>query len=110
MAFRTAILTIDHSTVLPLLYEYDEGEHRYRSVGYVRVGSVMVPEVEHPGRDAVSVRDQFLIKVLISVMIRRAALARSLGKPNMIRIDLHRRADSRIGLQRAKTAADGSGH
>lgn len=74
MAFRTAVLKIDGSTVLPLMYEYDESGGCYRSVGYVRVGSAMVPEVEHGGPDRVSVRDQFLMKVLASVLIpeRRA--------------------------------------
>lgn len=56
------------------MYEYDESAGCYRSLGHVRVGSVMVPEVEHPGPDRASVRDQFLMKVLASVLIpeRRA--------------------------------------
>lgn len=74
MVFRTAVLRIDRSTTLPLLYEYDEIDHRYRSVGYVRVGSATVLGVEHPGPDAMTVRDEFLVKVLTSMLIseRRA--------------------------------------
>jgi hypothetical protein len=74
VVFRTAVLRIDRSTTLPLLYEYDEIDNRYRSLGYVRVGSAMVLGVEHPGPDVVSVRDEFLVKVLTSVLIpeRRA--------------------------------------
>jgi len=36
--FRAVVLTIDRSTALPLMYEYDAIGACFRSVGFVRVG------------------------------------------------------------------------
>jgi hypothetical protein len=67
--FRLAILPIDRSTILPLHYEYDETISSYRTVGYVRLSPVMLPEVIYLGRDTPAVRDDFLTEVLMGLAI-----------------------------------------
>jgi hypothetical protein len=63
------VLTIDSSTALPLMYEYDPDDGYFRSMGYVRVGSMMATQVDHRGPDTLAARDEFLLKVLISVAV-----------------------------------------
>ena len=74
MEFRTALLTIDRNNMLPLMYEYDSGTRGFSTVGYVRLGSAMLPQVTHNGPDNTTTRDQFLVKVLVGVLVpqRRA--------------------------------------
>lgn len=62
--FRAAVLTIDRSTALPLMYEYDVSGQCFRSVGFVRVGGRMIPEISHPAPDTPDGRDAFLLTVL----------------------------------------------
>ncbi|MFI5694088.1 hypothetical protein ACIA58_19735 [Kribbella sp. NPDC051586] len=78
--FRTAVLTIDRSTVLPLMYEYDQGAQSFRSVGFVRVGSRMVPEISHSAADTTAGRDDFLVTVLLSLLIPERAAQKIVRK------------------------------
>ena len=67
--FRAVVLTIDRSTALPLMYEYDAIGACFRSVGFVRVGGRMVPEISHPASDTPDGRDAFLLTVLMTLLI-----------------------------------------
>jgi len=67
--FRAVVLTIDRSTALPLMYEYDAIGACFRSVGFVRVGGRMVPEISHPAPDTPDGRDAFLLTVLMTLLI-----------------------------------------
>ena len=55
--------------MLPLLYEYDTASKCFRSVGYVRIGSRMVPSVSHSAPDTTTGRDAFLVKVLQTLLV-----------------------------------------
>jgi hypothetical protein len=67
--FRTAVLTLDRSSALPLTYEYDGQAGCFRTLGYVRVGATMVLDVIHAGPDTTIERDRFLMKVLSALTL-----------------------------------------
>jgi hypothetical protein len=77
---RSAIMPIDRGTYLPLDYEYDPIGERFRSLGYVRVGPVTVTSVEHAAADTTAGRNEFLTKVLTSLLIPGRRCRRILRK------------------------------
>ncbi|MEV6851372.1 hypothetical protein [Actinoplanes sp. NPDC051411] len=77
---RTAVMPLDRRTVLPLPYEYDPARRRFRTLGYVRVGPVMVTSVDHVAADTAAGRDEFLVKVLMSLTIPGRRFRRILRK------------------------------
>jgi hypothetical protein len=75
---RTAVLRLDRVTVLPLPYEYDPVLGRFRTLGFVRVGPIMVASVDHVAADTEAGRDEFLVKVLMSLAVPQRRFRRIL--------------------------------
>ena len=73
---RVAVLRIDDSTALPLLYEYDPATAAFRTIGFVRLGGVMHPQTSHTAPDTDAGRDEFLRGILVALLIPASRAAR----------------------------------
>jgi hypothetical protein len=73
---RMAGLTIDRSTALPLMYDYDASAGAFSTFGYVRLGSLLLPQLRHEAPDTAAGRDEFLRAVLTALHVPPADAAR----------------------------------
>ncbi|MEU1981701.1 hypothetical protein [Nocardia sp. NPDC019395] len=69
MDHRMSVLQLDKDTVLPLAYEYVPAEKMFRTMGFVRTPTMMIPSVAHRGADTPGQRDLFLAKVLTGLQV-----------------------------------------